>query len=323
MYKVLLTLLLAVMVISVVSAQDYRLEEGIWDAKWSPDGELLAVANPGGHVYVYNRSGVLIQTIVGHDERALSVAWSPDSSIVASGGWDNVIKFWTVDTAALIGEISVWGAIGEMDWQRNGSYLATATSDTVQVWDTATYQPVTIGAGVTLLDIEWSPDDGQFAFAATGGAGIAKISGNQFDVTLLTSERERVTSVAWSNDGTQIISTDNVVRVWDATTYEQISVLDTGTDPFQDAVFLNDNNTQILAITTSGSVYTFDVTNGEVVETSDTGAFLWAIAWNSQESLVAIAGTQPLRTEVSTNQDATQATAIDTFATGFLQITSP
>ena len=93
-----------------VHAQDYtqlQLPEGakarigkgdINDIKFSPDGNLVAVAGSIG-VWLYNaRIGAEVALLSGHTQSVLSVAFSPDSKTLASGSTDTTIRLWDVET---------------------------------------------------------------------------------------------------------------------------------------------------------------------------------------------------------------------------------
>lgn len=295
-------------------AQNIPLEEGTWDTVWSPDGTLLAVANPGGLVYLYDADGQLIRTLPGHPPRAIAVTWSPDGQILATSGWDTFIRLWDINTGNLIREVEiVWGPVFHIRWQHNGSYIIASGLDTIQVWNMDKFEPVTIGAGASLLDFEWSPDDSRFAAATINATGTARINGDQFDVTLFTidSDSMRSTSVAWSSDGARVVTTGNGVRIWDAETGKQIKLLFENDETFQDAVFIGEGDEQVVAISEEGGIYTFDVITGEILETVQTDAFLWSLAWNPDHNLLAIGG-------MNTKLDATAAG--DVSATSFLSL---
>ena len=92
-----------------VHAQDYtqlQLPEGakvrigkgdINDIKFSPDGNLVAVAGSIG-VWLYNaQTGAEVALLTGHTQSILSVAFSPDSKTLASGSSDTTIRLWDVE----------------------------------------------------------------------------------------------------------------------------------------------------------------------------------------------------------------------------------
>ena len=153
-----------------------RLHGGI---AYSPDGTRLAVASGIG-VWIYDaHTGEALTLFTGHTEPVLSVAFSPNGKIVASGAgrkwnwWreDSEIRLWDVDTGerlttlarppeiaegAEIGQLDVW----ELVFSPDGKTLATASSDgAVRLWDIETGQYRSIlEDGPFVPSIAFSPD---------------------------------------------------------------------------------------------------------------------------------------------------------------------
>ena len=128
---------------------------------YSPDGTRIAAASSIG-VWIYNaHTGEELALFTGHTEPVLSVAFSPDGKIVASGtgrkwNWwreESEIRLWDSDTGehlttltrppeialegAEIGQLEVW----ELVFSPDGKTLASASSDgSMRLWDIETGQ---------------------------------------------------------------------------------------------------------------------------------------------------------------------------------------
>jgi WD40 repeat protein len=159
---------------------------------FSPDGEILASAagndQRGYTVTLWNvATGQPLHTLSGHRDRIECLDFSPDSTILASGGWDETVRLWDVMTGQ---EIFTWRGHGNdvesLDFSPDGKTLAAgAYNRSVKLWDV---------------------DAGQ--------------------ETLSLGESLRLDAVAFLPDGETVISVDgNVLRLWDAETGQEIRTL--------------------------------------------------------------------------------------------------
>lgn len=72
-----------------------RFSSSIYDLAFSPDGALLMVA-ADNKIYVYDiTDGSLIQTLKGHKETVLCLAYAHDGKRFASGSADKQVIIWT------------------------------------------------------------------------------------------------------------------------------------------------------------------------------------------------------------------------------------
>lgn len=73
---------------------------GVRSLDWSPDGSMI-VAGGSGDITVYDADTreILLQEVNAHSSQVNDVAFSPDSSKIASGGNDGALKLWQAQTA--------------------------------------------------------------------------------------------------------------------------------------------------------------------------------------------------------------------------------
>lgn len=113
----------------------------------SPLGQLLAAGLNDGTVRVWRLTdGEQVHILRAHAPWTYSegeplgkvpgLAFSPNGLLLASGGWDGVVKIWRVDDGALLcNVIPERGLVHALAWSTDGAKLAVATDDgTAQLW---------------------------------------------------------------------------------------------------------------------------------------------------------------------------------------------
>jgi WD40 repeat protein len=161
----------------------------IWSVAYSPDGSMLAaasgvvpaVAEPVGdaqfgEICLWDLSGRKPRArsrLVGHEYGIVSVAFSPDGTTLASGGFDRAVKLWGVDEGAewatLVGHE---GWVAALAYSPDGAILATGSHDyTIKLWDTATGRELTTLHGHTgnVYSVAFAPDGSMLASGSLDG----------------------------------------------------------------------------------------------------------------------------------------------------------
>jgi len=136
-------------------------------------------------------------TYAGHFAEVNAVAWSPDSSQLASGGADGTVQVWEAATGLLLFTYHGHaGGVNTVAW--HGSRIASGGADgTVQVWS-------------------FGRADATARVRTLSGARVSLPL--QGDVLVYRGHAGPVTSVTWSPDGQRIASgsEDGTVQLWQA-----------------------------------------------------------------------------------------------------------
>ena len=162
----------------------------------------------------YSDDGGWRGSVDGHTSTVYSLAFKPNSYLLASGSNDGTIRIWDV---------------GDRD---NLRHVRTLRGHTDRVYSVA-----------------WSPDGRTLASASNDGTVRLWNPNNGINFAVLRGHKERVRSVAWSPNSRTLASGsyDGTVCLWNADTYNRLRVLQGTVDTarFDAVAFSPDGQTLI------------------------------------------------------------------------------
>jgi WD40 repeat protein len=198
---------------------------------------------------------LLDHTLKGHSGWVTGVAFSSDGQRLASGSWDQTVKFWDVHTGQAVSTVaSKMKEVQALAFSRDGHWLAAENaSDAVTVWDATTgreirtlpsNKPLGVLGSNWVYSIAFSPD-GQWL-----ASGVDDKTVRLWEVKTgralrdLTALRRSVIYAAFSPDGRLLASgnDDKSIRIWEASSGQEIVRLSGHKKPIYAVAFSPDGH---------------------------------------------------------------------------------
>lgn len=199
---------------------------------YRPDGQAFAVASGtagnAGEILYYDLSATtpsLVRRLPAHKDMIHQIVFSPDGKLLASGGYDRLIKLWDAASGKELRTLKDHSdAVYALAFSPDGKLLASAAADrAVKVWDVNTGSRLYTLSEATdwLYAVAWSPEG--HSLAAAGVDKSIRVwevtpQGGRITHSVFAHERP-VLRLSYAADGKTLYSLgeDRVVKAWERT----------------------------------------------------------------------------------------------------------
>ena len=239
-------------------------------ADYAADGPILVTVGGEsllyrpGDVILWKSEGTRIGELSGHQTAVWAVDVSADGKLVATAGYDGLIKVWDLQSRKLKRDLKQHkGWVRSLAFSPDGSRLVSAGEDgKVFLWNTQDGKAaITVAAHKgPVTAVAFSPNGK--TFVTGGGDNLVKVwnAADGTAIQTLAGHEDTIWSIAYSPTRSQFVSTgaDRTIRVWSAETFKQTGVF-TGHKDWVTSASFNSDGSRLVTASLDGVIKLWDV----------------------------------------------------------------
>ncbi|KAI9770814.1 MAG: hypothetical protein M1839_003040 [Geoglossum umbratile] len=213
-----------------------------------------------------------LQTLEGHSDSTHSVAFSHDSTRLASASSDGTVKIWNASSGECLQTLDGHdGRVSSVTFSNNSVWLASASDDrTVKIWDASSGECLQTLEGHSdwVFSVTFSHDSTRLASASDDHmVKVWDVSSGECLQTL-KGHSSWVHSVAFSHESARLASAsrDGTVKIWNASSGECLQTLK-GHSDWVNSVTFSHNSAWLASASHDRMVKIWDVSSGECLQT--------------------------------------------------------
>ncbi len=245
------------------------------DLAFSPDGRWIAAVGDSSVLVWEVATGAPLFRLEGHEGRVLSVCFSPDGRLLATGSGDRTIRLWSMaerrERAILRGHTS-W--IDATKFSADGRRLVSAGADsTARIWDVdrgtaigvfehtaAVDDAIFTPDGARIVTAGWEPTVSVWDAATM--KRLRQLEGHTGLVMSLALDRDRTTLASAGIDGT--------VRLWDLESGRERSRIRAAAGRHVRSLSFAPGGGQLATVSDTGTLRFWEVEGGETSQEART-----------------------------------------------------
>ena len=206
---------------SVTTIQDENGTKAVQLA-WSPDGRYLATASSNGFFALWDSTGTSIVETAGWGwSQVRSMAWRPQSDIIAFGMENGQVVLWTRGEGTREFTQAKSGING-LAWNQDGSNLAFASEDSISLWSLEQEREITqlreeYGE---VRALAWQQSGTHLASGDDSGRILIWDVNAEVPIAVLEGHQKPIRSLAWHPKDNTLASgaEENRLIIWDTDT---------------------------------------------------------------------------------------------------------
>jgi WD40 repeat protein len=221
----------------VMLKQMERHSSYVWALAVSHHGKLIASGGENGELVAWDgdTGKPLTQIIKDHTCWIISLDFSPDDTVLATGSYDHTARLWNTETWQEQGNLIKCGALVRcVRYSPSGEHLAIATAHDIQIWQPGTrecvakFQAATSGVNFSLA---WTPDGTRILSSGQGGEDFTIREWDSLTWRRVGEPWEGhslgIRAIALNSNGTLVASAseDNHVRLWRLSDRQTIAII--------------------------------------------------------------------------------------------------